>query len=315
MADNTIYVPLINPMKFVNVARTNLAQYFTKQFDQYLFYEQLYDFEEKVNYFQRIFKGDTISLQFSSNFSPIQIDVINKYGNSVLTFVALQVRRNTYDPDYYIYEAVINTSALEEGCYSMQVTAGTTQPILLISEIFIITTDITNTLYFEYSNSVYHEDVLFETGIKFSMRVPGIIAGYTPGAKDVIYEDQILNNTLLSSRAYRNFKLFIGNSEGIPDWIIDKLNRVLSCDRVSIDGKLFCKADGAKWEEKPEENYAMAGWTIDLRESINRYSLIYQVGTIDANKKLLVVHNVESKGFGDVSGNGNNNVVPIVELE
>lgn len=313
--DNTIYVPLINPVKLVNIDRANLDQYFTKQFDHYLFSEQILDFQEKVNYFQKIFKGEIIKLQFSSNLSPIQIDIINQYGNSVLTFTALQIRRNTYDPDYYIYEASINTYALDEGCYSMQVTVGTVLPIILVSEVFTITINIENTLFIEYFNSVYHEDVLFETGIKFSLRVPGIIAGFTPGTKDVIYEDQVLNNTLLSSRSYRNFKLFIGGSSGVPDWLIDKLNRAFSCDSVTIDGKDFCKADGAKWEEKNQEDYPMAGWTIDIRESVNRYSLVYVSGQIDSDKKLLVVHNIESKGFGDVSGNGDNNIVPIVELE
>lgn len=315
MAENTIYVPIINPVKFVNIARANLQQYYTKQFDLFLYAEQIYNFQEKVSYFQKIFQGDQISLQFSSNLSPVQVDVINSDGNAVLPFTALQVRRNTYDPDYYIYEADINTSPLTEGCYSLQVTVGSAYPIILVSEIFVITTDITNTLLFEYSNTTYHEDVLFETGIKFSMRVPGIISGYTPGAKDVVYEDQVLNETLLSSRTFRNFKLFVGGAEGIPDWMIDKLNRVMGCDTVMIDGKFFTKAEGAKWEQKSEDTYPMNGWTLDLRETINRNSVIYQSGQIDSNKKLLVVHNIESKGFGDVSGQGNNNVVPIVELE
>jgi hypothetical protein len=126
------------------------------------------------------------------------------------------------------------------------------------------TSNIKNTLFFEYENSSFYEDVIFETGIKFGLRVPGFLLYDEPGSQDVVYDDQDLNNTILSSQHFRNFKLFVGAPAGIPAWQIDRLDRIIGCDNFSIDGKYFSKPSGAKWEKSEQDNYPMQGWTIGL---------------------------------------------------
>jgi hypothetical protein len=311
---NRIYIPFINPLRFVDAARTNQVQYNTKQFDDYLFREQILDFEQNVCWRQPFSPNDIISLQLSANYSPIQVSFVGaKYGNTLSTFSLTSSIRNTYQPDYFLYEQNFNISDLPEGCYYVRIDAGSPVQKTLLSETFSISSNIKNTLFLEYENSSFYEDVIFETGIKFGMRIPGFIAAYEPASKDVVYEDQVLDNTILSSIPYRTFKLFVGAGQGVPDWLIDKVNRIMGCDTVTIDGKGFSKPDGSKWEKAEEVNYPMRGWTLPLREAINRKSSIFDSeGSTD--KRIIVVHNIDSKGFGDIFEPGQN-VVEIIELE
>jgi hypothetical protein len=311
---NRIYIPIINPLKFVDDARANVAQYFTKQFDDFLFSEQIYDFQQPADGRQIFSLNDIISLQYSANFSPLQISFVSACDDAVwLTFTASSNIRNTYEPDYYLYEDNFDISALPVGSYYIKFEAGSPVQKTLRSETFRITSNIRNTLLFEYQNSSYYEDVIFETGIKFGLRVPGFLRYDEPGSQDVVYQDQNLNNTILSSNHYRNYKLFIGSPAGIPFWQIDRLDRIIGCDNFTIDGKPFSKPDGGKWEKAEEVDYPLQGWTIQLRESINRKSIIFD-SEGNTSKKVIIVHNIDSKGFGDVFAPGQN-VVPIIELE
>jgi hypothetical protein len=118
----------------------------------------------------------------------------------------------------------------------------------------------------EYRNSRYHEDVIFETGITFSFRVEGAFGFLNPFSADQIYNDQRYNSVVLSSRTYRNFPLSIGGSFGVPDWVIDKINLIFSCNDVKIDSKSYAKASDTKFSFNEEDNYPMRGLSFEVRE-------------------------------------------------
>lgn len=308
-----IYFPYLNPIRFVELNKTNLDQYFTKQFDDFLFEEQQYNWQQHKKYCQKFATVDTIKLQFQSETDPVIITVINEDNDTVLTFTPSWVLRDRYNPTLFIYELSINLSSLNVGCYKIKVEIGDPVTKTLISECIEIISDIENTLLFEYNNTSFYGNVLFETGIVFSLRTEGTIGKMSPKAKDAIYEDQTLNQTILSSRPFRLFKVGIGGSEGCPDWMADKINWILGCNNVAIDGKYFTKSEGAVLEPKEEENYPMAGYSIDLRESIRRDSSVFST-TANTNKKLLLIGNIDSKGFGNI-GNSASNVIQVVDLE
>jgi hypothetical protein len=310
---NRIYIPIINPLKFVDAARANLPQYFTKQLDDYFFRERILEFEQFANGKPIWCTNDILSMQYSANYSPIQFSFINNSDGSVfLTFTTSSNIRNTYEPDFWLYEINVDISALPVGCYTLQMEAGSPVQKTLLYE-FKIIPSIKNTVFIEYQNSEYYEDVIFETGIKMAVRLPGFLRYDEPGSQDVVYDDQDLNNTILSSNHFRNYKLFIGSPYGVAPEIIDKLDRILGCNNLTIDGKPVSKPSGAKWDKTEETNYPMQGWSISLREAINRKSIIFDSDG-STNKKIIVVHNIDSKGFGDIFAPGQN-VVPIIELE
>jgi hypothetical protein len=311
---NRLLIPFLNATKWVQMDPALFPQYAKKQFDEALFVEQFYTGQQQTCYPQKISIYDVYSYQFESNYDPLAIQIIDKDGAVYLDLPLQRVRRNTYQPDYYIYEVDINFTSLTPGFYWMKLVTGVTGMPSFISEPIRIINNIDSTVLIEYANSSYYGDVVWETGITMSFRVEGAIWRFNPASKDVLYEDQVLNETILSSQPYRTFTLFIGNQFGVPDWLIDKVNRILGCDNLRIDGKFFSKAEGAKWEKKEEDDYPMSGWSIELREQLNRNSAIFDNESPD-NKKLLVVHNIESKGFGDLSLNAGSNIITITDLE
>jgi len=185
----------------------------------------------------------------------------------------------------------------------------------LVSEPLNILVSHPNTVFLEYKNSRYHGDVIFETGREFGLRVEGTIGvnSFTPGGKRQVYEDEKLNPTVLSAKPYRTFTLSIGGSSGVPDWMIDKLMWIWSCDNVLVDGKSYAMTDES-FDFKTEDGYPMRGVNIKIREGINRGSKILTASG-NQDQKLIIGINIETKLFGDLSGSGSSNTVKIKVIE
>lgn len=305
-----LIIPFLNPIKFVIDGNTNLPQYATKHFDDFIFQEQILDWEQPTNYCIKYSTSDIIKLQFHCDSDPVVLIVLDENNEVVTTSTLNWILRNKYDTSMFVYEASISLNSFTAGRYRIKLEVGTA---VAISEWIQVLDDISNTILLEYNNTKFYGNVMFETGIVFGFRVEGSIGKMIPKSKDSLYEDEVLNQTILNSRPFRLFKLSIGGTFGIPDWVADRLNWILGCNNIAIDGKYFCKSDGANLEPKEEENYPLRGYLIDMRESIRRDSFILQ-GTVNTNKKLVIISNIDSKGFGNLA-NASNDVVSIIDIE
>jgi len=314
MADNILYIPNLVPDSFVEKSPTELPQYLSKVLGDYRYWETIQPWDSHIPYFKKRQKSDTDWFQFESNFDPIGVNLLNCDGEVVIGLNLVNKRSNPYLPGYFVYEAGISYATVPEGYYVLQVEPATPGTSTLIGEPIHVKEKHEGTLLFEYRNSRFHEDVLFETGITFSFRVEGSLGKLLPGSKDQLYEDQKLNQTVLSSKPYNTWPLVIGGTYGVPDWVVEKLNYIFSCDEVRIDGKYYAKESDAKLEFNEEEQYPMRGVKITLREEIKRSSRAFSP-TLDTNKRLIVVHNINSQAFGDLSNNAGNNIVVITDLE
>lgn len=307
---NQLEIPILNWLHFVPVNPNTPAQYNTRYFDDYLFEDTFYEFQETKNFFLPVQNNDIRPFQFTSNFNPIQLDLINSKGKTVFTVNASPVRANKYQPGFYVYEATINFATYPEDGYRFLLTPGGDSSAQLKSQWFFISTLCNNTVLIEYFNSRFHGDVIFETGIKFALRVPGFIEWMAPGSQDQLYRDQEFNQSQLSSKPFRAMKFYVGDGSGVPPWLIDKINYAFGCNNVSIDGKLVAKQDGTKWTEFAQEDSPVKGYAIDLFEGLNRASKIINPG-IDPNKKIAFSYQVDQSVFGDVSNTAGSIVIPI----
>lgn len=317
MADNFLYIPFVNPVKFFDVAEEVLPKYFTKHFDEWKFRERLYFWQQREDYVQIWQTTDIIKLQFESTFNPIIVKLLDKNGIAIKTLPALIGLPNKFFPDTFSFEVSMSLGDLETGCYRLQIAAGNpgpTQKILLSDCQYISSTQIKNSLCLEYWNSRFHEDVVFETGIKFQYRVHGNFGFLEPGRKDEQYRDQRYNPAILSSRTFRQFPVHFGDQFGLPDDIIDLLNRIWSCDNVLIDNKSFGISEGGKFEFIAVEKYPKRGVKLIVEEGINRNSRVFKVIS-DPNKKLMFAIMVDKKLFGDVGNQNSDDTVPILTVE
>lgn len=318
MAGNSIYIPYINPVKFVEVGRSNIDAYFTKHFEDWLFSERLLAWQTPETYIQPWQTTDIIYLQFESTFDPINVDLINnETGLSEISLPAVIGLPNANYPSVFSFQIAMSLATAPTGTYYLKVTAGTggSQKVYVSGLMFISEDPFeVPTVLIKYKNSRFHEDVIFETGIEFQVRIPGHFGFLIPGRQDEKYKDQKFNPSLLSSKSFRQWPLILGDEYGLPDDTVDLVNRICGCDSIQVDGKYFGVVDGSSIEFRDVQDYPKRGLSLTVEEGINRASKLFAVD-VDTSKKLTYGIMVSRKVFGDTANQGSSNTVPILTVE
>lgn len=315
MADNILVDSFQNPIKFVDKDPVLDPMYLTKHFDEWRFKDQLKDFPEiqAVDFCQIWQTSDKVRFQYQSNYDPIDITIYTEKGKPLQTIRLQNIVANKYLPGYYVYEGEFSLATIPEGCYFFQRNAGSGLRIS-VSEPFCIAVMHKKSVLIKYKNTTFHEDIIFETGMEFMFRTRGAVLFEEPGSQRFAFNDQKLNPTVLSAKPFDIYRFGVGDQNGNPGWVVKRMNRIFSCDTISLDNKLFSALEDFKIEQKSEDGTWMKGVSMLLREGLNRSSVI-TTDQPDTNKRLLVTFNIESKLFGDVSGNGSNNTTPIKATE
>lgn len=320
MASNQFFIPELNPVPFYKTTRENLPKYFTKFLGDFLFKERLYAWQQKDDYLQIWQTTDIINLQFESTFDPIIVKLVDENGYAVITLPALIGMPNKYLPGTYAFEVSMSLADLPTGFYYLQIELGNAGPqqVILISDTqYISSEQIENSLLMEYFNSRFHNDVIFETGIKFQYRVFGNFGFLDKARADEIYRDEKYTSTLLTSKSAKQWPVNFGDEFGLPDEAINLIDEIWSCDNVSIDGNLFGIADGTKPEYTTIESdniYPKRGMKVTVEAGINRNSKIFAIDT-DTSKKLITSIIVDAKVFGDLSNQGSSNTIPVYNIQ
>lgn len=314
--NNYLSISELNPVFFFKKGLALPPQYNTKFRDQFLEEATRKPWQGYGFYAQKWQTNDIIRLQFISNVAPITLFIYDCKGirrKAPLLFT--QKQQNRYSPGTFIYEASLALTDLPRGRYRLEVTIGDPVAETLESDWLDIADVWPNTVLWEYTNSFYYGDAIFATGWAPSFRLEAWFKPKPPASKDEIYEDQVLNQTMLYSDPFVVQTCIIGPSTGVPLWTPDKMIWILGCDNLTGDGKLFTKAEGAKFEEEEIPNYPLRGYTIDLRESLRRTSRVFPVDPTVGGKKLLVAMNVETAGFADTTTGASSNVIEITSVE
>lgn len=292
---NILYYSKLNPIRLY--LPTPDKTYHSRHIDDFVFFDTIDRWEDHTPYYQPWESADLIRLQLQADFGPHNINLYNEQGVIVTTVAFQQARQNVDNPNLYIYEVEIDLSALPQGGYQLELVSGIDNPLKLVSDWLSICQTHRETISLEYSNTQYHEGVFFDTDYLPSYRVEGCIKLKTPASKDSSYQDQTFDETLLQSTPYNVYELTIGDSRGVPDAVIDTVNRLLSCDTLSIDGRRYSKPEGARWEVSEEDGVPTRGWKIELREAVNRPSRLFN-NNQPVTARISIVINADSKGFG-----------------
>jgi len=308
MADNYIKVADLNPLNFVDANRLQPANYHFKHFNKWKTSEQLLPFEVAPGYSQKWQTDDIIKLQVKANFGPVNVYIIDENG-VVINSLAMDLVATVVN-DYY-FECAIALTGLH-GCYKIQIKAGDPVQTTLESECFSVAATQPETLLFTYSNN-FNNDVYFESGIFFNMRVEGCLSDFVPSGNRVVYLDQPQNSKTVKGVSSRQFKLYIGSSEGVPDYIADKIQKIFDLNNVDIDGVGFSAIEGAKLTPKREDYYQYAGWSLDVSPTINRGGKIFTSTGIQ-DKKIIMEVFANNKLFGPIGTPVNDNTIIITEL-
>jgi hypothetical protein len=310
MPDNYIEISNLNPLNFIDVNRSMPANYHFKHFDKWTSREQILPFETAPSFHQKWQKDDIIYLQVKTNFGPVVAYILDENGVVIGDFVFDQV--GAVGSDIY-REANIALDGLATGCYKIKITAGDPVQTTLESECFFVADSHPDTLLFKYQNA-FNNEVFYESGIYYLIRLDGCISDFVPTGTRVVYIDQPQNSKTVKGVSSRQFKLYIGGPEGCPNYIADKIQRIFDQTSVEIDGVGFSAIEGAKLTPKRQEEYAFAGWSLDISPTVNRGSKIFTSTGIQ-DRKIIMDVSVNTKLFGPIVGNANDNTITINELQ
>lgn len=305
-------VPTLNPFNFVDLNREQATAYNFKHFDSWTTSEQVLLFEKGRCYAQKWQITDAPKIQFIADFSPIRLQIRAKSG--LIVWQSVMDVKTTISSDIYFEDQII-FSGLDDGYYVLEVLAGDPALITLQSEPFHLQQKQEGTLLFKYSHPS-NNNILWETGIEMIFRVDGIIPFDRPDSSRTVYVDQKANMKTVKGDPYRVFRLFVGNTNaGIPNWQIDKLEEIIDQANLEIDGKGFAPVSGANWTAKKVDRYPYHQWSIEMRETNNRRSKLFEVSGLQ-EKKVIIEYIVESKLFGPIEGDAATNTeYTINELE
>lgn len=310
MALTTLYDSFLNPVKFHKLDNVQPSNYLSRFMDDWAFRRTIQPWDQKVCFYQPWSQYDEINLQYTSDVGPIILRLYDEEGILKDTASFQTKNQDELRPTFFVRQITRALASFPPGKYFFtRDVAGMitySEPIEIIdsenSGICLENQD--PTLYIEYSHDVAAQGLKFFVPFAPTIRTPGILRYESPGAKDNVYEDQLLNVTMINSVPYRIWKLIIGGNYGVPPYFIDKIARILSLPNVKIDGRLFTKNEGANFEPAFLEGYPMQGWSIELREKLNRDSQIIQDDIVIeglAAASLLI----DAKGFGIDGGDDN----------
>lgn len=275
MADKIFTIPLLNGIRFTNQNIDLDARYNSRPFDNEI---------DQQSYAQQwqsggVLRGDgtevegdiAVPVVLLSDYPDMTLKFYKSNTKELITTVALNATATALlDVTFLQYAAFVDFSSFPKGwCFGL-ITYTDDAEVLQswISCPLNIAPYWPLTMLYEYAHSYNKNDVLFTPGnLILQMRVEAnMIGGYTPKSQRETFEDQTYNPTLLNGIPFRTFTNYILGTGG-PDWVVDKLNLVFTCDQVRIDGTFYVATNGTDFKAtRPNNQLNRDGmWELDVQ--------------------------------------------------
>lgn len=264
MANDQLYINFLNPVQFVPENPTQDARYHLKQMDKYWYVEQTTGWISRKNYFAPWQLNDTISLQVISDGTNVATaTVLNCDGVPQDAFAFNVIATAALQAPLVLLQCSIPLNSFSEGIYYIKLDNGGTK--FWISEGLDLKIDHPDTLLYQYWHDTNRQGVVFSEGFQPNMRVASFLSAFNPESKFVEYEDEPANIEMLNGIPYRTWKLNIGRDDGIPDYVIDKINRLTLLNNVWIDDLQISRNSSSKFESTITPGTLKKYWVLEIR--------------------------------------------------
>ncbi len=229
-------------------------------------------FQTDAVYEQRFRTGDRIHVQYSvpknPSFAVFPRLVDNETGEeSSLTATAV-----TTGEEADVFDVVFTAAV---GCYTFQIVQATTPEHIAAESRFRVEESLSDTVWVECSNRRNEFDTVFSGG-PFGFRMEGVFlpSERTFDVDNETFRDQRYTLTQLSALPYSKRTLTVGGGFGVPYWVAEKLNLLLSATDVSIDGASYVRSEGAAPElTQIHSDYPMFIYKIEVERRGSDYSV------------------------------------------
>lgn len=297
MPRNVIISPL-NHIRFIPDGYTAVEKYNTIPFDKAWFSETIRPWETKVGYQQPIQAKDWLDLQIWATTNatsasimvvdchlevfkdvdmvvPNLIPAINVNGNGYKVFKHSENMAFADIPEGYYY-VILSVNFDTDG----DSTGDTLEQY--VSEPIWIKDRHPNTRLIEYGHSTNKDYVIFQqTKQKFRKRIYADIRDFQPKVDRTVFKDQGSRFNQTSASPYRTWKFIGGFTSGIPDYEIDSLNHIFSCDSIIIEGTAYTQIEGSQFEKTVvDDRYKLYQASIEITEKDPGLNAIHSKGGV-----------------------------------
>lgn len=257
-----LIIPIQNPTRFYQYRKEPDPKYRSRLLRDYKYIHTVLPWQQEVKWAQPWQLTDEIKVQLMADIE-CELRVYNSDGALISTTPFEQQVTEWKIDGTEVYEASATISV--EGFYYFCI--ATEGEIIAITECQEFREEWPESLLIEYKHRKNFEDVAFDTGIEFAVRVPAVLTDFKFGSEDVMYLDQQRDQTVLDTKSWGVYTLILGDQFGVPDYFAEIINKVISLSNVKIDGVYYAKNEaGAKLERTGDALYSRAGWRIDLTE-------------------------------------------------
>lgn len=306
------------PVKFVQADPTYPAQYHFKQMDTDWFANRIARYSQRSNYFQKWQTNDSFDVQFITQGLAASLSVIDCDGVTIDTITLTQTSNPAITSPKQLYLGTVDCSLFPENkvVYLVAVFGSGPTAKTFISEPMMAAADWPETILIDYSNDNNQTDMIWNAPYSGKIRVEGYIDRFRPGGRLSQFEDQPLDIVNLNGEPTRTYDLLIGSDFGVPDWMIDKINRILMLDNVSIDGYAYTLDKDAKFESLDTPGVPTSFWTIAIREENNRAGIAIDAeGTLGG--EISVEYDINTKGFSSNQSPANqqDTIIQVTDIE
>lgn len=241
-------------------------------------------YQQEIGYLQPFQQSDIARDMFYSNDGTTArwtARLLDQYGNVVNGKTVTVSNNGGPYTGMYNYSVQFSLWDLPEGVYFLQYRyahgGGSTYSYFL-NEPFELRQVYEKTVRIDYKNSYNDQDIIYYSDSwEFQLRLHGVLTPLATDAQYSVYEDQPLNTTMVSGIPFRTHDLVLYD---LPEWMADKVNRIMLHNTTKIEGKKWTREAAAKLERKQSETNPIVYHVLKLREAENTISAIHNANCI-----------------------------------
>lgn len=215
-------------------------------------YEEWFDDRNKYlfnpNFIQKIQQTEVIIVQIiTNNVSGVLLNLHDcATGNVVASYNFVSVATPPIPAPDIVQETLIDFSTVAEGQYFITMAANGNY--IGITEKFEVRALWEDTILIEASNSINKTGAMFSTGFVSKLRVDGFLSTIQPSVDIEQYDDDAGNSRNTFSIVAKKRDFFLGDAQGVPDYIYMKASKMITIDNILIEGERYTCLKGNKFE-------------------------------------------------------------------
>lgn len=300
---NTIFTSDLNGLHFNKYNYVPASKYQHKDMYDDWFNNRKDGFISGSMYSQKWQTSDFTPIQcITKGLGIVQVDVYTIVQDSANQFRGVLYSTTpmtiTADPavrlPYIRQDYLLSFATMPEGQYFVVLSNGDTTKYR-ISEPFDLRVNHDNTVLYEYWHTTNKYSTYFTDANPMLLRVEGMLLPWYPDGTFEAYTDEIADNELLDGIPTQKRIMRI---KPIPDWLANKIFKILFLNRTYIEGIRYSRTTDSKFDKKEYPGHDMKSYSVEISRAKNYNGLgTTEDGSTEADQ-ILIAWTIDAQAFG-----------------